>query len=137
MWSLVLPNAFDIFFVFMMRQFFVSIPFELTEAAIIDGCSHFKVLYRVILPNAKPAFLTMVIFTFIWGWNDYMGPYIFITNTKRQMLSVGIQMFQTGYAENYGLQMAAASLAMVPVILLFLSAQKFFIEGVATSGIKG
>ncbi|MEN6315593.1 MAG: carbohydrate ABC transporter permease [Clostridiaceae bacterium] len=137
MWSLVLPNAFDIFFVFMLRQFFATIPFELTEAAIIDGCSHFKVLYRVILPNAKPAFLTMIIFTFIWGWNDYMGPYIFITDNKKQMLTVGIQMFQNGYAEDYGLQMAAAALAMVPVIILFLSAQKYFIEGVATSGIKG
>mgnify|MGYP002407571017 CR=1 FL=1 len=137
MWSLVLPNTFDIFFVFMMRQFFASVPFELTEAAIIDGCSHSRVLYRIILPNAKPAIMTMIIFTFIWGWNDYMGPYIFITDNKKQMLTVGIQMFQNGYAEDYGLQMAAAALAMVPVIALFLSAQKFFIEGVATSGIKG
>ena len=94
-------------------------------------------LYRVILPNAKPAFLTVIIFTFIWGWNDYMGPYIFITDNKKQMLTVGIQMFQNGYAEDYGLQMAAAALAMVPVIILFLSAQKYFIEGIATSGIKG
>ena len=94
MWSIVLPSIFDVFFVFMVRQFFLGIPETLSEAAIIDGCGHFKIYSQIVLPLAKPAVITMILFTFIWAWNDYMGPYIFITTPAKQMLSVGIKMFQ-------------------------------------------
>ncbi|MCT4544298.1 MAG: carbohydrate ABC transporter permease [Vallitalea sp.] len=137
MWSLVFPYTFDVFFVFLLRQFFISIPFSLSEAAIIDGCSHFKVFYKIILPLAKPALVTMIIFTFVWGWNDYMNPYIFISDTKKQMLSVGVELFTTAKATDYATQMAAATLILVPVLILFLFAQRFFIEGISTSGVKG
>ncbi len=83
MWSIILPSIFDVFFVFMVRQFFLAIPETLSEAAIIDGCSHFKIYSRIILPLAKPAIVTMILFTFIWAWNDYMGPYIFITSPEK------------------------------------------------------
>lgn len=136
-WSLVLPNMFDVFFVFMLRQFFLSIPRDLSEAGIIDGCSHLKIMKEIVLPLSKPALITMVLFTFIWGWNDYMNPYIFITDTSKQMLSVGIKLFQVGYAADYGMQMAAAVLVLLPVLIVFLFAQKYFVEGVATSGMKG
>lgn len=136
-WSLVLPNMFDVFFVFMLRQFFLSIPKDLSEAGIIDGCGHFKIFTNIVMPLAKPALITMVLFTFIWGWNDYMNPYIFITDTNKQMLSVGIKLFQIGFSTDYGLQMAAAMLVLLPVLILFLFTQKYFVEGVATSGMKG
>lgn len=137
MWSLVLPSTFDVFFVFLLRQFFMSISISLSEAAIIDGCSHFKVFYRIILPLTKPAMITMTIFTFVWGWNDFMNPYIFISDTKKQMLSVGIKLFTTSMATDYATQMAAATLVLIPVLILFLFSQRFFIEGIATSGVKG
>ena len=136
MWSIILPSIFDVFFVFMVRQFFLAIPETLSEAAIIDGCSHFKIYSRIILPLAKPAIVTMILFTFIWAWNDYMGPYIFITSPEKQMLSVGIKMFQVNNAVDYGLQMAAATLVLVPILIVFLFCQKYFIEGIATSGMK-
>ncbi|OUS76252.1 sugar ABC transporter permease [Paenibacillus sp. MY03] len=136
-WALVLPAAFDVYFVFLLRQFFISIPNELSEAAIIDGCGHFKVFYRIILPLAKPALITMMLFSFVWAWNDFTNPFIFITDIKKQMLTVGIAMFQETKSQNHGMQMAASSLALIPVIILFLFSQKFFIKGIATTGVKG
>ncbi|HEY0827005.1 MAG TPA: carbohydrate ABC transporter permease [Bacilli bacterium] len=137
MWSMVLPYTFEVFLIFLVRQFFMTIPFELSEAAIIDGCNHLQVFYKIILPLARPVMSTMILFTFVWAWNDYITPYIFITNVDKQMLSVGLQYFQALYIDNYPLQMAASTLILVPVILIFLIAQKSFIEGIATSGLKG
>lgn len=136
MWSLILPSVFDVFFVFLMRQFFMEIPKSLSEAAIIDGCGHFRIYLKIVMPLSKAAVFTMILFTFIWGWNDYMGPYIFITDTSKQMLSVGIKMFQISNAVNYSLQMAATTLVLIPIILLFIFCQKYFIEGIATTGVK-
>lgn len=136
MWSLVLPAIFDVFFVFVLRQAFISIPNELSEAAIIDGCGHFRIYSRIVLPMAGPSIATVVVFTFIWGWNDYMSPYIFITDPKKQMLSVGMKMFQVSNAVDYGLLMAGATLVLIPVLLVFVFAQRFFVQGIATSGMK-
>ena len=107
-----------------------------SEAAIIDGCGHFKIYSQIVLPLAKPAVITMILFTFIWAWNDYMGPYIFITTPAKQMLSVGIKMFQVNNSVDYGLQMAAATMVLIPIIVMFLFSQRYFIEGIATSGMK-
>lgn len=136
-WALVLPFTFDVYFVFLLRQFFITIPYELTESAIIDGCGHLRIFYKIILPLAKPAVVTMLLFTFVWSWNDYTSPFIFITDVKKQMLTVGIAMFQETKSQNYALQMAGSSLSLVPVLILFLFLQKYFVEGIATSGIKG
>lgn len=137
MWALVLPYTFDIYFVFLIRQFFLSIPEALTEAAEIDGCTHWQKYYKIVLPLAKPAVITMILFTFVWAWNDYMTPYIFINNVNKQMLTVGMQLFTVGTRQNYGAQMAAGTLMMLPIIAVFLFCQKFFIQGIATSGVKG
>lgn len=137
MWALILPASVDMYFVFMMRQFFMGIPQALTESAIIDGCSHLKIFQKIMIPLAKPAILTMVLFSFVWQWNDYTNPYIFITDTSRQMLSVGLTMFQISQVNNYAVQMAGATLALLPIILIYLFLQKYFIEGIATSGMKG
>ena len=136
MWSLILPAIFDVFFVFMLRQAFISIPNELSEAAIIDGCGHFKIYSRIVLPMAGPSIATVIVFTFIWAWNDYMGPYIFISDPKKQMLSVGMKMFQVSNSVDYGLLMAGATLVLIPVLLIFVFAQRFFVQGIATSGMK-
>lgn len=137
MWAMILPYSFDIYFVFLIRQFFITIPDSITEAAEIDGCNHLQIYWKIVMPLAKPAIITMILFTFVWAWNDYMMPYIFINNTDKQMLSVGMQLFTVGTRQNYGAQMAAATLILLPIILVFLFCQKFFVEGIATTGIKG
>lgn len=137
MWSLVLPATFDIYFVFMMRQAFIGIPDSISEAAKIDGCRHFQIYSRIILPLAKPSIVTMVLFTFVWSWNDYMGPYIFISSLGKQMLSVGIKLFTEGTVTDPALQMSAATVVLMPVLVLFFLSQKYFVEGVNSSAVKG
>ena len=137
MWALVLPATFDIYFVFMIRQAFIGIPESISEAAKIDGCKHFQIYYRIILPLAKPSIVTMILFTFVWSWNDYMGPYIFISSLEKQMLSVGIKLFTEGTVTDPALQMAAATLVLVPVLALFLFSQKYFVEGSTSGAVKG
>lgn len=137
MWVIVLPGAFAVFFLFMMRQFFFSIPMELSEAALIDGCNHFKIYYAIILPLMKPALMTMTVFTLIWTWNEYTDAFIFITRIDRQMISVGLKYFADANGARIGAQMAGASFGIIPPILLFLFTQKYFVEGIASSGIKG
>lgn len=137
MWSLVLPATFDIYFVFMMRQAFIGIPEEISEAARIDGCSHFTIYSRIILPLAKPSIVTMILFTFVWSWNDYMGPYIFISSLEKQMLSVGIKLFTEGAVTDPALQMSAATIVLMPVLVFFFFSQKYFVEGVNSSAVKG
>lgn len=137
MWSLVLPATFDIYFVFMIRQAFMSIPESISEAAKIDGCNHFKIYTRIILPLAKPSIVTMILFTFVWSWNDYMGPYLFISTIGKQMLSVGIKIFTEGQVSDPAMQMAAATIVLVPVLILFFFSQKYFVENVSSSGVKG
>lgn len=137
MWSLVLPYTFDVFFVFLLRQFFMGIPDSLTESAYLDGCNHIQIFMKIINPLAKSAYITMILFTFVWAWNDFISPYIFITDTNKQMLSVGINLFKISQVTNYSMQMAAACLILVPILILFFFAQRYFIEGIAKTGLKG
>lgn len=136
-WSIILPSTFNVFFIFMLRQFFMGIPLALSESAIIDGCSHFKVYYKIILPLAKPAVTTMVLFTLVWTWNDFLNPYIFITNMKVQLLTVGLQYFQMKAGSDIALQMAGATLAIFIPVVFFVFMQKYFIQGISSTGIKG
>ncbi|WP_337102163.1 carbohydrate ABC transporter permease [Paenibacillus sp. YIM B09110] len=136
-WALVIPAAFDVYFIFMLRQFMQSIPKELSEAAIVDGCGHFRIYYRIILPLMKPPLVTMILFTFIWLWNDYANPYVFISDIKSQTLTVGLTTFQGLGGANVALQMAGATLAILPSIFIFTIFQRYFVEGIASSGIKG
>jgi multiple sugar transport system permease protein len=136
-WAIIVPAVFDVFFLFMLRQFFSTIPRELSEAALIDGYGHFRIYYRIILPLSRPALVTMVLFTFIWIWNDYVNPFVFITNMKRQLITTGLQFFQSREGANYALQMAGATFAVIPTVFLFTFTQRYFIQGVTTSGLKG
>lgn len=135
--AIIIPAAFNVFFMFLMRQFFMGIPYELTEAALVDGCSHYRIFFQVILPLAKPAMMTVILFTFIWTWNDFVTPFLFITPVQKQLLTVGLGFFQNDAGSNISLQMAGASLGIIPPILVFIAAQDYFVEGIASSGIKG
>lgn len=137
MWSLILPAAVDVYFVFLLRQAFVAVPDALSEAARIDGCSHFKIYRRIILPLCMPQISTMLLFSFVWSWNDYMGPYLYISDINKQMISVGIKLFASGQAQDYGAQMAGATLVLVPVIIAFFLCQKYFVEGITSGAVKG
>ncbi len=137
MWALILPSCVDVYFVFLLRQSFISIPDSISEAAKIDGCDHFRIYWRIIFPLAKPAIATMALFSFTWSWNDYMGPYLYISSMDKQMLSVGVKLFSSGMIQDYGTQMAAATVVLLPILIAFLFCQKFFIEGVTSSAVKG
>lgn len=137
MWSIILPAAVDVYFVFLLRQSFVSIPESISEAARIDGCSHFTIYRRIVLPLAMPSIATMLLFSFVWVWNDYMGPYLYISDVNKQMLSVGIKLFAAGQAMDYGAQMAASSFVLLPILAAFFLCQKYFVEGITAGAVKG
>jgi multiple sugar transport system permease protein len=135
--ALILLRLFSPFGVFMLRQFFLSIPMELSESARIDGCGEFAIYYRIILPLSKPALATLTIFTFMGAWNDFIGPLIYLNDKELFTLQLGVRYFQQLYGTEYTLVMAATSLSLIPVIIIYLFAQRYFIEGVATTGLKG
>ncbi|MET3847515.1 carbohydrate ABC transporter permease [Paenibacillus sp. OAE614] len=125
------------FFIFLLRQFFLTIPQELSEAAKIDGCSEFRTFWQIILPLARPAFATVALFTFMNNWNDFMGPLIYLSDEKMYTVSLGLQQFIGQYGTRWGMLMAASTVATLPIIILFFFAQKTFIQGISTTGIKG
>ncbi|GGW82653.1 carbohydrate ABC transporter permease [Streptomyces lomondensis] len=124
------------FYIFLLRQFFLGIPKELFEAARIDGAGRLRQYASIALPLAKPALITVGLFQFVASWNDFFGPLIFLTDSSKFTLPVGIRFFQSLYQTDYGTLMAASCLTVAPVILLFLVAQKFFVQGIATTGGK-
>ena len=133
----VLMQSFTAFGVFLMRQFFMSLPNELLEAGRIDGLSEYGNYFRIALPLAKPSIATLTIFSFVTIWNDYMGPMIYFNSTENKTIQLGIKMFIAQYSAEYGLVMAASVLSLIPVLAIFLGGQKFFVQGIASSGIKG
>ena len=135
--ALIILQAFTAFGVFLMRQFFIGIPKELSDAARIDGLGEYGIYARIMLPLSKPALATLTIFTFVTVWNDFMGPLIYLNSEKLKTIQLGLRMFIQQYSAEYSLIMAASLVSLVPVILLFLFLQRYFIEGVASSGVKG
>jgi multiple sugar transport system permease protein len=119
-----------------MRQFFLTVPKELDEAARIDGASTFAVYWRIMLPLARPALATVAVFTFVDSWNDLLGPLIFINSQKLQTLPVALALFQGEFFTNTAGLMAAATITIVPVLLVFLLAQKHFVQGIGLTGLK-
>lgn len=135
---LVVPAFFAApFFVFLLTQFFKTLPRELDEAARIDGAGEWTLFSRVILPLAKPALATCALFQFLGTWNDFFGPLLYINDPKKYTLAYGLQQFLTSYGGEWSLLMAAATLFTVPIIVLFFLAQRTFIQGIATTGGKG
>lgn len=135
--AIICLQAFSAFGVFLMRQFYESIPDELCEAARIDGLSEYGIWWRIMLPLSKASMSTLVIFTFVTTWNDFLGPLIYLTDTKLKTIQLGLRMFITQYSSDYNLIMAASVVSLIPVLIVFLSLQKYFVQGVATSGLKG
>ena len=135
--SLVLLQAFSAFGVFLMRQFFVSIPNDIIDAARIDGLNEYKIYFQIMLPLSQPALATLTIFTAVFVWNDFMGPLIYLNSQSLKTIQLGLRMFILQYSANYALIMAASLVSLIPVIVLFLTFQRFFVEGVASTGIKG
>ncbi|PDT02854.1 sugar ABC transporter ATP-binding protein [Rhizobium chutanense] len=135
--ALICLQAFTAFGVFLMRQFYMSIPTELCEAARIDGMNEYQIWARIMLPLSKPALSTLTIFTFVTTWNDFLGPMIYLTKTELKTVQIGLRMFISQYSAEYGLIMAASVVALVPVLVVFLSLQRFFVEGIASTGLKG
>lgn len=127
-------NAWDIF---LFRQFFMSLPLELDDAAKIDGAGPLQTLWYIILPQAKPVIITVTIFSILYAWNDFFGPLIYLQSEKNWTISLGLQMFNAIYRNNDALLLAASVVTLVPVVILFFVAQKYFIQGTVVSGIKG
>lgn len=135
--ALILLQSFTAFGVFLLRQFYQSIPNDLLEAARIDGLTEYGIYARIILPLSKPALATLTIFSFVTAWNDFMGPMIYLNSTNVKTIQLGIRMFISQYSSEYNLIMAASLVALVPIFILYVAFQRFFVQGIATSGMKG
>ena len=135
--AIICLQAFSAFGVFLMKQFYEGVPSELCEAARIDGLTEYGIWFRVMLPLSKPALSTLTIFTFVSTWNDFLGPLIYLTRDEVKTIQIGLRMFISQYSAEYGLIMAASVIALIPVLIIFLALQKYFVQGVAATGIKG
>jgi multiple sugar transport system permease protein len=135
---LIVPAFFGgAFYIFLLRQFFMSIPMELSEAAIVDGASHLTIMTRIILPLAKPAVATVALFEFLADWNDFLQPLIYVSNEKKFTLPLGLYAFRNRWEMRYDLMMAAGLVVTLPILVMFFFTQRTFIEGIALTGIKG
>ncbi len=135
--AMICLQAFSAFGVFLMKQFYEGIPSELCEAARIDGMSEYRIYAKIMLPLSKPALSTLTIFTFVNTWNDYLGPLIYLKTETKKTIQLGLKMFIGQYSAEYGLIMAGSVVSLIPVIIVFLCLQKYFVEGVASTGLKG
>jgi multiple sugar transport system permease protein len=137
LWALVVPGAAGAFGVFFMRQFFLALPRELEEVAMIDGANAWTVFTRIILPNAKPALATLTVLSFLANWNDFIWPLYVLFSPERLTLPAGLKLLQGAYTTDYPVILTGATVASVPVLILYIFVQRYVIEGVARSGIKG
>ncbi|MBR2765091.1 MAG: carbohydrate ABC transporter permease [Blautia sp.] len=135
--AIIILQAFSAFGVFLMRQFYEGIPDSLCEAARIDGMSEYQIYAKIMLPLSKPALSTLIIFTFVNTWNDFLGPLIYLTSESKKTLQIGLKMFISQYSAEYGLIMAASVLSLIPVLTVFLLLQKYFVAGITTGAVKG
>ena len=135
---LIVPSFFgSAFNIFLLRQYFYTIPYDLDEAAFIDGCSPMGVYFRILLPIVKPALVTIAIFTVVWAWNDFMGPLIFLNRQENFTLTLGLNLFRNSYLTEWDHLMAAATFITIVPLIVFFIGQKQLIGGIATSGLKG
>lgn len=135
--ALIVPSTFTAFGIFMMRQACFSIPNEMLEAARVDGANEFYIFHRIVFPQLRNSVVSIAIFQFLWAWDDYLWPYLMIRTGEKSMLSVALNLFNGRYSTDYAGLFAATSIAIIPVVIFYIVFQKQFIEGVASSSIKG
>ncbi|TBL79355.1 carbohydrate ABC transporter permease [Paenibacillus thalictri] len=136
-WTLILPGMFNIIGIFLLRQFFMGIPKDFSESAFIDGARHATIFWRIVIPLATPGFVSLIILSFVWNWNNYMDPLIFLTSKQLYTIPVGLQTLLDQEGIRTNLVMAGATCSVLPIMIVFLLFQKHFIQGIASSGIKG
>jgi ABC-type glycerol-3-phosphate transport system permease component len=135
---LIVPHFFgSAFFIFMLRQFFLTIPIELEDAAYIDGANALQILVLLFLPLSRPALTAVAVFQFIWSWNDFVGPLIYLTDTPKRTIAIGLQAFLQQYGADWTRLMAASVMATLPILVIFFIAQRYFIQGIVTTGLAG
>ena len=134
--GIVLPQLADATGIFLLRQFFMSLPKELSEAAIIDGCGHVRIFTRIMLPLSKSAISALVIFTFIKVWNDYLAPLIYLQTPEKRTVQLGLSLFRSQYSMEYSVVMAGTVCALLPILILYFCCEKQITEGIAFSGMK-
>ena len=135
--ALLLPSLFTSFGIFMMRQASYAIPNEMLESARIDGANEFYIFHRIVLPQLHNSIISISIFQFLWAWDDYLWPYLVIRTEKKQMLSIGLNLFSGRFSTDYAGLFAATSIAIIPVVVFYIIFQKHFVEGVSSASIKG
>ncbi|MEO8497424.1 MAG: carbohydrate ABC transporter permease [Planctomycetota bacterium] len=136
--ALVVPTFFgNAFFIFLLRQFFLTIPEELSEAGRLDGLGDWGIFWRIILPLSTPALTTVALFQFIASWNDFNGPLLYLSDPEKFPLAYGLEQFVSSYSDQTHLLLAAATLFTLPIVILFLLTQRTFLQGIATTGLKG
>ena len=135
--SLILLQAFGAFGVFLMRQFYLTIPDEISEAARLDGLTEYGIWARIILPLSKPALASLALLTFVNTWNDYMGPFIYLTDNSLWTVQLGLRSFIGQYDAEYAMIMTGSVLSVLPILVVFLLGQRYFVRGIATTGVKG
>lgn len=137
LFAAILPGVFSAFGLFLMRQFFMKLPNELLDSGRVDGCNYFQILFRIYLPLTGSALTALAIFTIMYSWNDFIWPLIITVSDKTRVLSIGIALLQGNYMVPYNQIMAGAVMATIPLLLLFVILQRYFIEGIALTGLKG
>ncbi len=135
--ALIAPNLVTPFGIFMLRQFFRTLPIELEEAARMDGCSRLGVLFRIVIPLSAPALATLAIVIFLWTWNDFLWPLIAISSPNESTVQLGLASFQGAHQTNWPLLMAGNVMALAPMLILFIAAQRYFVQSLASTGLKG
>lgn len=135
---LTVPGFFgNAFFIFLVRQFMLTFPRDLDDAARVDGANELRIFWRIVVPLSKPTIITIAIFDFMWGWHDYINPLVFLRDPDKFTLSVGLRLYFTQHGAEWGLLMAAATMFTLPMVFVFFFAQRTFIEGISFTGVKG
>lgn len=137
LWAIILPHFFNATSIFMLRQFYISLPDDLMEAAKIDGAGHPRIFSQILMPLTKSSLISLMVLSFISCWNEYMAALIFLVKKNLYTISQVIRWYMLDDLQRYDLNMAAATSAIIPVVILFIFCQKYFVEGIATSGVKG
>lgn len=137
LWSLILPAWFNVTTIFLLRQFYMGLPSDLMEAAKIDGAGHLRIFWQIMMPLTKPAMVSSAVLSFISLWNDYLSALIFLVNKKTYTVAQVVRYWLFDDAQRYELTMASAASTVIPVVIIFVFCQKYFVEGIATSGVKG